>query len=102
MGDERHLATLAAKGGLQTLSRRELDLESQPLTIDPDPKPVLAWVRFFSEPVRVRGWACRWTPKAVGVKFDAGGKELTTWVWQDAVDPDPNARKIPDSQKYRN
>lgn len=100
LGEDRHLAALAAKGGLQTLSKRELALDCEPLTVDPNPRPVLVWVRFFAEPVRIRAWACRWTPKAVGVKFHAGGTEYTTWVWADAVDPDPDPRKIPDEAKY--
>ena len=70
------------------------------MTIDPDPKPVLAWVRFYDQAVRIRGTAHRWTQKAVGVKFTAGGKEYATWVWSDAVDPDPEPRVVPDSTKY--
>lgn len=100
LGEDRHLARLAENGGLQTLSARELALDRLPLTIDPEPKPVLAWVRFYGEAVRVRGFACRWTPKAVGVKFTAGGKDYTTWVWSDAVDPDPDVRLPSDDQKY--
>ncbi|WP_341998565.1 hypothetical protein MRBLWH7_000338 [Microbacterium sp. LWH7-1.2] len=101
LGEEGHLARLAETGGLQSLSARELALDRLPLTIDPEPKPVLAWVRFFGEAVRVRAWACRWTSRAVGVKFTAGGKEYTTWVWSDAVDLDPEVRPPSDDQKYR-
>ncbi|MDQ7877300.1 hypothetical protein Q9R08_04850 [Microbacterium sp. QXD-8] len=98
--DERILATIAAKGGLQSLSAAELALDREQLTIDPEPKPVLAWVRFYGEAVRVRGFACRWTPKAVGVKFTAGGKEYTTWVWSDAVELDQEVRPPSDAEKY--
>ena len=98
--DDRVLASLAVKGGLQCLTDPELALDRDPITIDPKPKPVLAWVRFYDQPVRVRALAHRWTPKAVGVKFTAGGKEYATWVWSDAVDPDPGPRTVPEEAKY--
>ncbi|CAL4859994.1 hypothetical protein MMM2322_01668 [Microbacterium sp. MM2322] len=97
VGEEKHLARLAEKGGLQTLSAREIGLERQPLTVDPEPKPVLAWVHFFTEAVRVKAWACRWTPKAVGIRFYVDGSAMTTWVWLDAVDPDPDTRPSEDA-----
>jgi hypothetical protein len=85
--------------GLQSLTKRELALDREPLTIDPEPKPVLVWVHFYAEATRVKAWACRWTSKAVGVRFFSGGKEYTTWVWSDAVDPDPEPRPGMDAMK---
>ena len=100
MLDDRVLASLASKGGLQCLTDRELALDRDPLTIDPEPKPVLVWVRFYDQAVRVRALAHRWTPKAVGVKFTTGGREYATWVWSDAVDPDPEPRAVSEAAKY--
>lgn len=100
IAEEKHLAALASQGGLQSLSERELGLDQQPLTIDPDPKPVLAWVRFFDRPVRVKAWAERWTPVAVGIRFQAGQRVLKCWVWSSAVESDDSPRPIPDAKKY--
>src|SRR4051794_20635064 len=70
--DDKILASLAANGGLQSLSDRELELERELLTVDRDPKPVKAWVRFYSTPLRVDAWAIRWTSKAVEVRSPRG------------------------------
>lgn len=84
----RILDSLASKGGLQSLSTTELALDREQLTIDPDPKPVKAWVRFYAVPVQVHAFAHRWTSRAVGIKFRAGGREFAAWVWSSAVEPD--------------
>ncbi|PNW09516.1 hypothetical protein C1632_10160 [Microbacterium testaceum] len=84
--DERILAQTAATAGpLQTLSPAELELDSEPVTIDPHPKPVLAWVRFGATPLRVDAEACRWTSRAVGIRFTVGQEQLQAWVWNSAV-----------------
>lgn len=85
--DERILERLAAGGELQTLSAAELELDRLPLTVDPQPKPVRAWVRFGSTATVVHAVAARWTPRAVGIQFDVAGKSMRTWVWASAVDP---------------
>lgn len=100
IAEDKHVAAIASQGGLQTLSERELALDRNPLTIDPDPKPVLAWVRFLDRPVRVRAWAERWTPLAVGVRFQAGQRTLKCWVSASAVEPDDSPRPIADEKKY--
>lgn len=97
--DERILASLAAKGGLQCLSDKELDLAREALTIDPEPKPVVAWVRFYGVPVLVRGHAHRWTSRAIGIRFKAGDSELATWVWANAVAPDDGYRPPLEEEK---
>lgn len=61
--------TVVSAGPLQSLTPEELRLDSEPLTIDPRPKPVRAWVRFGSKPVLVDAVAVRWTADAVGVVF---------------------------------
>jgi hypothetical protein len=84
--DERILERLAATGELQTLTTAELQLDELPLTVDPRPKPVRAWVRFGENATRVDALALRWTPRAVGIQFDVAGRHLRTWVWASAVE----------------
>jgi hypothetical protein len=79
--------TAATAGPLQSLTDAELELDTEPLTIAPQPHPVRAWVRFGSTAVRVDAEACRWTERAVGIRFTAGGRELRTWVWSSVVTP---------------
>ena len=86
--DEKILERLARDGRLHSLSDIELRITSVLLTIDPDPKPVKAWVRFGDTPVQVRARAERWTPDAVGVSFTVGQKTMRCWVWASACTPD--------------
>lgn len=86
--DQRILERIARDAGpLQSLSREEIGLDSEPVTIDPQPKPVRAWVRFGATPVWVDGHACRWTVDAVAISFLVGDVEHRTWVWASAVSP---------------
>lgn len=84
--NEHILRRAAASGKLQTLSPEELALDRLAVTIDPIPKPVKAWVRFGDMPVLVNAEACRWTSKAVGIRFRVDGEEHRCWVWLGAVD----------------
>lgn len=84
--DTRVLERVAATGGqLQSLTDAELELDREPVTIAPQPRPVRAWVRFGSTAVRVDAEACRWTERAVGIRFSVGDRELRAWVWSSAV-----------------
>ncbi len=85
--DQRILEGLATDGDLQTLTDTEIGLGRVPLTIDPDPKPVVAWVRFGTVPILVDAEACRWTPDAVGIRFAVGDTEHRAWVWASAINP---------------
>jgi hypothetical protein len=75
----------AAVGPLQSLTDAELELDREPVTIAPRPQAVRAWVRFGPTAVRVDAEACRWTERAVGIRFTVGGRELRAWVWSSAV-----------------
>jgi hypothetical protein len=94
--DMRILQRLAQDGALQTLTATELRLDRVPLTIDPRPRQVLAWVRFGNTPALVEADACRWTPDAVGIRFYIETTEYRTWIWASAINPsggeilDPN------------
>ncbi len=86
--DAKILERAAREGGpLQSLTAAELELDKVAVTIDPQPKPVRAWVRFGSTPVWVDAEACRWTPDAVAIRFPVGGVEHRAWVWASAVTP---------------
>lgn len=84
--DTRIVERAAAAGPLQSLSEAELALDRHPLTVDPQPKPVRAWVRFGATPVLVDAVAARWTPRAVGIRFAVAGHEHRAWVWSSAVE----------------
>ncbi|MCK6065742.1 MULTISPECIES: hypothetical protein [Microbacterium] len=84
--DERIIQRVADTAGpLQTLSSEELELEREPFTRDPQPKPVRAWVRFGDTPVLVDAEACSWTRHAAAIRFTVAGREYKTWVWASAV-----------------
>ena len=76
---------VATAGPLQSLTDAEIELDKEPLTISPQPHPVRAWVRFGSTAIRVDAAPCRWTERAVGIRFSAGGREFRAWVWSSAV-----------------
>lgn len=78
---------VVSAGPLQSLTPEELRLDSGPVTIDPRPKPVRAWVRFGLKPALVDAVAARWTADAVGVVFSIRGTEYRAWVWASAVTP---------------
>jgi hypothetical protein len=84
--DARILDRIAATvGPLQSLTDAELELDREPVTIAPRPQAVRAWVRFGPTAVRVDAEACRWTERAVGIRFRVGDRELRAWVWSSAV-----------------
>ncbi|HQA78342.1 MAG TPA: hypothetical protein PLL50_08320 [Propionicimonas sp.] len=84
--DARLLDRIAATAGpLQSLTAAELELNREPVTIAPRPQQVRAWVRFGPTAVRVDAEACRWTDRAVGIRFKIGDRELRAWVWSSAV-----------------
>lgn len=85
MMEARIVQTVASKGELQTLTNTELELQIQPVTRAPVPRPVSAWVRFGATPVRVDAEAVAWTRYAVGIQFTVDGTEYKTWVWASAV-----------------
>ena len=78
---------VVSAGPLQSLTREELRLDSEPVTIDPRPNPVRAWVRFGLKPALVDAVAARWTADAVGVEFSIRGTDYRAWVWASAVTP---------------
>ncbi len=86
--DQRILArTIAEAGPLQSLTADELRLDAEPVTIDPQPKPARAWLRFGATPLLVDVEVCRWTADACAVRFHLDQKEYRAWVWSSALRP---------------
>jgi len=83
--DARVLDSLARAGPPATLTRMELELDIRPVTTDPQPSTVRAWVRFGSTPIEVDAEACMWTEHAVAIRFTADSREVRCWVWRGAV-----------------
>jgi hypothetical protein len=90
--EERHINRLAKQNPLQSLTRRELELEDLPVTTNPKPERVRAWVRFGEYPVRVNNAeAVMWTATAVAIRFHCEDVEYRCWVWSTAVSKIPDA-----------
>jgi hypothetical protein len=71
-----------------SLTTAELELDTQPLTKTPIPKPVRAWVRFGPIALRVDAEAVAWTDRAVAIRWTmVSGAEYKAWVWASAVEP---------------
>ncbi|MDR6868432.1 hypothetical protein J2Y69_003048 [Microbacterium resistens] len=87
LGEDRRAEKIAASAPLQTLTPEELRTSRYPLTRDPQPAWVQAWVRYGDQPLRVRARAVMWTPHAVGVEFMIAGEVQRCWVWASAVEP---------------
>lgn len=84
--DQRIAERVAATAGpLQSLSREELELDTEPITRDPQPKPARAWVRFGGTPVLVDAEVVSWTSSAIGIRFTIADTEYKAWVWSSAV-----------------
>ena len=69
---------VVSAGPLQSLTPEELRLDSEPVTIDPRPKPVRAWVRFGLKPALVDAVAARWT--ACSLRSTACPR--VNWTWR--------------------
>jgi hypothetical protein len=84
--DQRIVERVAREAGpLQSLTSEELELDKEPMTRDPQPKPVRAWVRFGKTPVVVDAEICSWTPRAGAIRFTLVDQEYKTWVWLSAI-----------------
>ncbi|MFS0732963.1 hypothetical protein ABC304_13310 [Microbacterium sp. 1P10UB] len=84
--DQRIVERIAATAGpLQSLSREELGLDTEPITRDPQPKRAHAWVRSVGTPVLVESEVLSWTANAIAIRFIIGSIEHKAWVWSSAV-----------------
>lgn len=69
----------------ESLSSAELQLETQPLTRTPIPRPVKAWVHYGKVPIQVDAVVTAWTTRAVAIKWDSPDGEHKAWVWSSAA-----------------
>jgi hypothetical protein len=85
--DARVLEKIMRSGDPLGLTDVELELDVQPLTRDPQPSTVTAWVRYPAAAVRVEALAVAWTTRAVALKWSGpDSSEHRAWVWVSAVD----------------
>ena len=61
------------------------ELGRLPVTMAPEPVPVLAWVRLPALPTHVQARALAWTQRAVYVEWEHRGLHRA-WVWASAVE----------------
>ena len=84
--DERILRRIASESPLQTLTDKELQRDTLPITRDPQPKPCKAWVRFGPHAMHVDAVVVAWNDVACGIQFSLGGEQQARcWVWANAV-----------------
>lgn len=69
----------------ESLTAKELELKTDPVTRTPQPIPVMAWVGYGKIGVRVTGRAVAWTSKAVAVEWEGPEGIHRAWVWTSAV-----------------
>jgi hypothetical protein len=68
-----------------SLQAAELQLDLEPLTRAPEPRPVKAWVRYGTVSIRVDAMAVAWTEFAVAIKWTSPDGEHRAWLWGSAV-----------------
>ncbi|MGN7861434.1 hypothetical protein ACTJI8_12710 [Microbacterium sp. 22303] len=82
---DHFLLKVARENPLQTLTPKELQLDSTPVTIYPQPIRAKAWVRFAAIPYETDCWIHRTTATAAGISFTIRDKTFRCWVWGNAV-----------------
>lgn len=95
----RMLARAAAAAPLQSLTRAEVEVDSELMTRTPRPLAARAWVRFGAEPYRVECQVHAWTRWAAEIEFLVGEKPTRAWVWRGAVRPNDEA--MPMTETFR-
>ena len=83
--DQRIVDAVTRSGAPDSLSDRELELATEPLTRSPVPRPVRAWVRYGDEAIAVDAEAVAWTEYAVAIRWSTADGEHRAWVWASAV-----------------
>lgn len=84
--DGEILRMLASKSAPDTLTDAELEYEKYPITRPAVARPVWAWVRYGSIPIRVEAELCAWTDAHAAVRWVVPGTGLhRAWVWGNAI-----------------
>jgi len=85
--DARIAERIMRSGPPQSLTVAEQQRGRIPLTEDPEPSRVRAWVRYPGGSLEVDALAIKWTSRAVGVEWGGpDGETHRAWVWMGAVD----------------
>lgn len=85
--DARVLEKIMRSGSPLSLTDVELQLDVYPLTRDPRPSTVTAWIRYPAAAVQLEAEAVAWTPRAVALRWPGpDDQEHRAWVWASAVD----------------
>lgn len=85
MGAQANLSIMRG-GEPESLTTKELELATEPVTRTPVPTPVTAWVRYGQIGLKVDGRVVAWTARAAAVEWDAPGGPHRAWVWASAVE----------------
>ena len=84
--DGRILQRLAKENPLQSLTARERQEGTLPVTRDPQPKKCKAWVRFGPHATQVDAFVVVWNDVACRIEFTVGeNQRMRCWVWANAV-----------------
>ena len=84
--DAKIVESVARGSKPDTLTPLKLALNGEPITRPPRAKRVHAWVRYRGVPVLVDAEAVAWTPRAVGIRWQAAPGDIhQAWVWASAV-----------------
>jgi len=84
--DARIAERIMRSGEPQSLTRAEQRRGEIPMTTDPNPSEVRAWVRYPDGPIEVTARAIAWTSRAVAITWPGpDGIEHRAWVWVGAV-----------------
>jgi len=70
----------------ESLTAKELELSTEPVTRTPVPTPVNAWVRYGKIGINVEGRVVAWTSRAAAVEWDTPQGPHRAWVWASAVE----------------
>lgn len=79
------LLKMARENPLQSLTKKELQLDVLPMTIYPKPLRARAWVRFGKIATQFDCVIVRSTSTAAGIQFWIRDKRFQCWVWGNAV-----------------
>lgn len=82
---DHFLLKIARDHPLQSLTPKELQLDTNLVTIYPKPIRAKAWVRFAAIPHHVDCWIHRTTADAAAISFTIRDQTFRCWIWGNAV-----------------
>ena len=70
----------------ESLTSKELELATEPVTRTPVPTPVTAWVRYGKIGIKIEGRMVAWTSRAAAVEWETPQGPHRAWVWASAIE----------------